>query len=106
MQIDINPAIEDEIKVIKSKKNARMSYKFRDIPLSERELEVLSLFTKGYNCKEISNILNISSRTVETYKKRLFYKYGVYTTLELVCFCYGGYVKDEEQNVNEKNSTI
>ena len=42
--------------------------------LTRRELEVLSYFARGYHCREISEKLNLSFHTVDTYRKTLLRK--------------------------------
>lgn len=51
--------------------------------LSERELQVLLMITAGQKVQEISEKLCISSKTVNTYRYRLFEKLGVTTDVEL-----------------------
>jgi len=48
-----------------------------------RELDIVTLCTKGYCVKEIANELNISTRTVETHKNNIFKKLGFNSTGEL-----------------------
>lgn len=52
--------------------------------LSHRETEVLKLFTSGYTYKEISNLLKISTRTVEAHKEHIQFKLNLHTKAELV----------------------
>jgi DNA-binding NarL/FixJ family response regulator len=52
--------------------------------LSERETEVLRLVAGGYSNKEISARLNISVKTVETYKARAMEKLGFRNRVEVV----------------------
>ncbi|MGA8197353.1 MAG: response regulator transcription factor [Acetobacteraceae bacterium] len=52
--------------------------------LSERETEVLRLVAGGHSNKEISTRLNISVKTVETYKARAMEKLGYRSRVELV----------------------
>jgi DNA-binding NarL/FixJ family response regulator len=52
--------------------------------LSERETEVLRLVASGHSNKEISTRLNISVKTVETYKARAMEKLGYRSRVELV----------------------
>ncbi len=54
------------------------------VPLSPRELEVLRLVALGHTNQEIALQLNVSVRTVETYKTRICEKLGVYTRSEMV----------------------
>ena len=46
-------------------------------PLSDREIEVLSLVAQGYINKEIADILNISIPTVVSHRKNITYKLGM-----------------------------
>jgi DNA-binding NarL/FixJ family response regulator len=52
--------------------------------LSNREVEVLNLLSKGYSNKEIADRLFISSRTVEGYKSKLIQKTGQNNSLNLI----------------------
>jgi two-component system response regulator NreC len=52
--------------------------------LSPRETEVLSLVAWGYSNKEIANKLEISIRTVETYKARLMEKLDLHSRADMV----------------------
>ncbi len=51
--------------------------------LSERELAVFSLLTRGLTTKEIGYEMKISIKTVSTYKTRLMQKLGVESTNDL-----------------------
>lgn len=52
--------------------------------LSEREMEVMRLIALGYSNKEIAFKLDISVRTVETYKVRLMEKLSFHSRAEIV----------------------
>lgn len=52
--------------------------------LSEREVEVLRLVAMGYSNKEVSRQLELSVKTVETYKHRAMEKLGFRTRVEVV----------------------
>jgi two-component system, NarL family, response regulator NreC len=52
--------------------------------LSERELEVLSLLGHGFSNLEIAEKLDISAKTVATYKARIGDKVGLKTTADFV----------------------
>lgn len=54
-----------------------------DANLSKRELEVLALIGRGYSPREVSQKLNISVRTVETYRQRIKNRLGLKNTNEL-----------------------
>ncbi|MCB0346563.1 MAG: response regulator transcription factor [Bdellovibrionales bacterium] len=51
--------------------------------LSRREREVLLLISEGKSTGEIAGELGLSSKTVETYRKTLMDKLGLYTVAEL-----------------------
>jgi DNA-binding CsgD family transcriptional regulator len=52
--------------------------------LSHREQEVLRLLTESKSSKEISSVLGISARTVETYRARLMLKVDANSIVDLV----------------------
>jgi DNA-binding NarL/FixJ family response regulator len=54
--------------------------------LSERETEVLQLIARGHSNKEIADRLNISVKTVETYKARSMEKLGLSGRADIVRF--------------------
>ena len=54
--------------------------------LSQRENEVLKLFAESKTNKEISEILNISCRTVESHKTHIMQKLKLKTTVDLIKF--------------------
>ncbi|MEO9944555.1 MAG: UvrY/SirA/GacA family response regulator transcription factor [Paraglaciecola sp.] len=51
--------------------------------LSERELEIAMMLTKGDKVPDIAVYLNISAKTVNTYRYRMFDKLSVSTDVEL-----------------------
>jgi DNA-binding NarL/FixJ family response regulator len=51
--------------------------------LSKRELEVLQLIAEGKSTKEIAATLHVSVKTVETHRKQIMDKLGVYSVAEL-----------------------
>lgn len=53
------------------------------VSLSNREAMVMNHLLSGKNNKDIAHLLNISDKTVSTYKKRLFDKYSVSNLIEL-----------------------
>jgi DNA-binding NarL/FixJ family response regulator len=60
--------------------------KKRSIKLSHREVQVLKLLVKGYANKNIAKELDISDKTVSTYKLRLLNKIGGHSTVDLINF--------------------
>lgn len=64
--------------------------------LSERETEVLRRIALGFTNKEIAAQLNISARTVETYKVRLMKKLNFHSRAEVVRYALlQGWLEDE-----------
>lgn len=53
-------------------------------PLSQREQEVLRLTARGFSNKEIAAQLEVSVKTVETYKQRAAEKLGLRTRADIV----------------------
>lgn len=51
--------------------------------LSDRELEITLMLVKGQRVPEIANSLNISAKTVNTYRYRMFDKLDISTDVEL-----------------------
>jgi two-component system, NarL family, nitrate/nitrite response regulator NarL len=54
------------------------------IDLSQREKDVLQLVTEGFKTKEIAKRLGVTSRTIETYRRRLMSKLGVHSVAGLI----------------------
>jgi DNA-binding NarL/FixJ family response regulator len=54
------------------------------VELSEREAEVVRLVAAGHSNKEIAGLLNLSVKTVETYKARSLEKLGLHSRADLV----------------------
>jgi serine phosphatase RsbU (regulator of sigma subunit)/DNA-binding CsgD family transcriptional regulator len=54
---------------------------------TKRELEVLSHLQEGLPSKLIADKMNISTHTVDTYRRRLLAKTGTYNATELINYC-------------------
>lgn len=54
--------------------------------LSSRELQVFSLLAHGKKLREIAFDLNLSIKTIDTYRSRVLHKFGLKRTVELVAF--------------------
>ncbi len=52
--------------------------------LSARETEILCLYAEGLSAKEIGEKLEISKRTVEVHKAKIFKKLDIHNTAELI----------------------
>ncbi len=53
------------------------------IELSDREREVLQLIAEGHTVNQISDKLNLSSKTVESHRKKIMVKLNMHTVAEL-----------------------
>jgi two-component system, NarL family, invasion response regulator UvrY len=51
--------------------------------LSERELQIAQMITSGHRAAEVAAILNISAKTINTHKYRIYDKLGVSNDVEL-----------------------
>lgn len=60
--------------------------KNKPIKLSQREIEVLKLLSSGHSNKDIAEELEISDKTVSTYKLRLLNKIGGKSVVDLINF--------------------
>lgn len=56
--------------------------------LSDRELQILRLIARGRRVKEISQELDIRTKTVETYRSRILRKLGLQNNAELCRFAF------------------
>jgi DNA-binding NarL/FixJ family response regulator len=54
--------------------------------LSRREMEVFTYLVKGMRAKDIAELLNISPKTVDTYRASLMRKLNVHDIVGLVKF--------------------
>lgn len=52
--------------------------------LSARELFVVSQIARGYEIKEIANLLFLSEQTITTHLKNIYEKLGIHRKVELV----------------------
>jgi DNA-binding NarL/FixJ family response regulator len=52
--------------------------------LSDREVQVLSLWTKGMSRKEIAHLLRINEKTVSSYRARILVKLNARTLVDLI----------------------
>lgn len=69
---------------IRAKLRAFQSDNRQSAPLSQREREVIRMIGLGKSSKEIARILQISPRTVDTYRQRLMDKLGLHSLADVV----------------------
>jgi DNA-binding NarL/FixJ family response regulator len=66
--------------------SGKMPEKFLLDSLTEREIEVLKLITKQYSTTEMADLMNLSTNTVETYRKSLLKKLKVKNAVGLAMY--------------------
>jgi DNA-binding NarL/FixJ family response regulator len=77
----LDPALAADVLVGFAGKAAK-----REDELSDREAEVVRLIARGFSNKEIAAQLDLSSKTVETYKSRSLEKLGLASRSDLVSY--------------------
>jgi two-component system invasion response regulator UvrY len=68
--------------------------------LSKRELQILIMIVQAHKNNEIAQTLNISPKTVSTYRKRLHEKLGVNTDMQMLHLAIKHGIMDEEISNN------
>ncbi|MDT4965359.1 MAG: hypothetical protein QOJ64_96 [Acidobacteriota bacterium] len=92
----LDPAMVSKVVVGSSGKRS-LNEALQRSDLSERETEVLRLIALGYSNKEIANRLDISVKTVETYKGRVTEKLDLHSRVDLVRYALQqGWLHEEE----------
>lgn len=56
--------------------------------LSDRELQVLKRIARGFTNQQVAEELRLSTKTVETYRSRIYYKLKLHTRSELVEYAF------------------
>ncbi len=91
----IDPGVADRMFVTSGRTVARSSRDAGGLDLSTRESEVLKLIALGHSNKEIASELDISAKSVETYKARGTEKLGLKTRADIVRYAAGqGWLSD------------
>ena len=70
--------------------------------LSERELQIMLMITSGLTVSEISENLCISSKTVNTYRYRLFEKLNLKNDVELTHFAIRHGIIEQDESLESK----
>lgn len=78
----ISPAIARRLLAMVARSPAIAAAGAPHCALSDRELSVLKLGSKGYNHEEIAHLLGLSRHTVGTYLKRVYRKLQVHSATE------------------------
>ena len=73
----VTPSVREKLRKVQRQGKAATS-------LSKREREVIKLIAQGRSSKEIGRIMDISPRTVDTYRKRLMDKLDLHTMADVV----------------------
>lgn len=78
----VSPSVARRLVAIVARCPSLLACGTSDTNLSERELSVLKLSSKGYNQVEIGRLLGMSRHTVGTYVKRVYRKLQVHSATE------------------------
>ena len=78
--IYVSPSIAQQL-VIKGLKPGQESSPLA--LLTDRELQIAQMITSGHRAGEVAAILNISAKTINTHKYRIYEKFGVNNDVEL-----------------------
>ena len=90
----IDPGVADRM-LLASSRAVRLSGEATALDLSTREAEVMRLVALGHSNKEIARELDISTKSVETYKARGTEKLGLKTRADIVRYAAGrGWLSD------------
>ncbi len=79
-RVYVSPAIAQMLVVHRLSGNQKLSPLAQ---LSERELQIAQMITSGHRANEIAGVLNISPKTINTYKYRIYEKLNVSNDVEL-----------------------
>lgn len=92
----IDPRLSDSLAdVLLGKHNG--SVRGREGRLSSRELQVLRAIARGFTSQEVAQQLQLSTKTVETYRSRIYDKLGLKTRADLVHYAIAvGLLETEE----------
>jgi DNA-binding NarL/FixJ family response regulator len=79
----------------------------QEIDLTPREKEIMGLILKEYNTNEIAEMLDLSSRTIDTHRTNIFAKFEVKNLVGLVIKAIQmGYLSLEDANEEEDSESI
>jgi DNA-binding NarL/FixJ family response regulator len=82
-QLEAKDLTPEDKEVAKKVRNA-INNKPEDIDLSDREIEIVRYISKGLTSTEIAHILNLSRRSIDTFRLRMMKKMKVKNATELV----------------------
>ncbi|MBX2809930.1 MAG: response regulator [Cellvibrionaceae bacterium] len=83
-EIYVSQEIAQQLAVSKAAKNPPVDSPFED--LSDREVQIAMMTIRGEKASTIAERLNVSSKTINTYRYRIFEKFGINSDVELVHF--------------------
>lgn len=75
---------EDFLDMIRHGKEFYISTENKGPNLSSREKEILAYIVKGFNNRQISDLIYLSENTIKTYRRRLMIKIGAKNAADLV----------------------
>lgn len=79
----LSPSVSEKLRRQLQEGQPRGGSKQGPAKLTSRERQILKLIAEGYTSKQISEILKISFKTVQTHRAHIMEKLGVHSTAEL-----------------------
>ncbi len=79
----LSPSVSEKLRRQLQEGQTRGGSKQGPAKLTSRERQILKLIAEGYTSKQISEILKISFKTVQTHRAHIMEKLGVHSTAEL-----------------------
>jgi DNA-binding NarL/FixJ family response regulator len=93
----IDPRLSDGVAEVLLR-GAKSPTALRSRRLSQRETQVLRAVARGFTSSEIGRQLRVSSKTVETYRGRLYQKLGLRSRADLVHYAMAaGFLEEGEE---------
>ena len=85
-EVYIDPSLADEVGDVVANKSSKLTQIAGVFRLTDREATVLKYSARGLSIKEIATRLELSAKTIETYKSRATEKLQLKTRAEIVRF--------------------
>ncbi|NLI97576.1 response regulator transcription factor [bacterium] len=79
----LSPSVSEKLRRQLQEGQSRGGSRQGPAKLTSRERQILKLIAEGYTSKQISEILKISFKTVQTHRAHIMEKLGVHSTAEL-----------------------
>lgn len=94
----IDPRLSDSVADVLLGRPGRDG-RIREGRLSQRELQVLRAIVRGFTSRELAGQLGLSTKTVETYRSRIYEKLDLKTRADLVQYALAGGLLSESESL-------